>query len=107
MRYAATDIQFHMGPAYYEDHGAESASDGHAMVIAPVLVAPKARGRVWLRSSEPGDKPRILTNSLSEPEDMASLVAGEVAIGAVAAANQYCCATLCASLGRQRHCDAG
>ncbi len=71
----AADIQFHMGPAYYEDHGAETY-DGHAMVIAPVLVSPKARGRVWLRSDDPTDKPRILTNSLSEPEDLASLVAG-------------------------------
>ena len=71
----AADIQFHMGAAYYEDHGAETY-DGHAMVIAPVLVSPQARGRVWLRSADPTDKPRILTNSLSEPEDMASLVAG-------------------------------
>jgi choline dehydrogenase len=71
----AADIQFHMGAAYYEDHGAETY-DGHAMVIAPVLVSPRARGRVWLRSSDPTDKPRILTNSLSAPEDLASLVAG-------------------------------
>jgi len=72
---AAADIQFHMGAAYFEDHGAETY-DGHCMAIGPVLVSPKARGRVWLRSPDPGDKPRILTNSLSEPEDVASLVAG-------------------------------
>jgi choline dehydrogenase len=72
---AAADIQFHMGAAYYEDHGAEPF-DGHAITIAPVLVAPRARGRVWLRSGEPDAKPRIITNSLSEPEDVASLVAG-------------------------------
>jgi choline dehydrogenase-like flavoprotein len=71
----AADIQFHMGAAYFEDHGAE-LYDGHCIAIAPVLVSPKARGRVWLRSSDPGDKPRILTNSLSEPDDVASLVAG-------------------------------
>ncbi len=71
----AADIQFHMGAAYYEDHGAETY-DGHAMVIAPVLVSPKARGRVWLRSADPSAKPHILTNTLSEPEDVASLVAG-------------------------------
>jgi choline dehydrogenase-like flavoprotein len=64
-----------MGAAYYEDHGAETY-DGHAIAIAPVLVAPKARGRVWLRNSDPTAKPRILTNSLSEPEDVASLLAG-------------------------------
>ena len=71
----APDIQYHMGAAYYDDHGAETF-DGHAAVIAPVLVSPRARGRVWLRSSDPTDKPRILTNTLSEPEDLASLMAG-------------------------------
>jgi choline dehydrogenase len=71
----AADIQFHMGAVYFEDHGAE-LYDGHCMTIGPVLVSPKARGRVWLRSADPGDKPRIVTNSLSEPEDVASLVAG-------------------------------
>lgn len=70
----AADIQFHMGAAYYEDHGQEEY-DGHAVVIAPVLVSPKARGQVWLRSSDPLDKPRIITNSLSEPDDVESLVA--------------------------------
>jgi len=71
----AADIQFHMGAAYYEDHGAETY-DGHCMVIAPVLVSPKARGQVWLRSSDPTAKPRIITNTLSEPEDLESLIAG-------------------------------
>src|SRR3954454_6315464 len=71
----AADIQFHMGAAYYEDHGAEEY-DGHCMVIAPVLVSPQARGQVWLRSSDPTAKPRMITNTLSEPDDVASLVAG-------------------------------
>ena len=71
----APDIQFHMGAAYYEDHGAETF-DGHCTVIAPVLVSPQARGQVWLRSADPTDKPRIITNSLSQPDDVASLVAG-------------------------------
>jgi choline dehydrogenase-like flavoprotein len=39
----AADIQFHMGAAYFEDHGQETY-DGHCMVIAPVLVSPRARG---------------------------------------------------------------
>jgi choline dehydrogenase-like flavoprotein len=71
----AADIQFHMGAAYYEDHGAETY-DGHCMVIAPVLVSPQARGQVWLRSADPTDKPRIITNSLSEPQDVESMIAG-------------------------------
>ena len=71
----AADIQFHMGAAYYEDHGAESYG-GHCMVIAPVLVSPRARGQVWLRSAEPEAKPAIITNSLSAPQDVDSMVAG-------------------------------
>jgi choline dehydrogenase len=46
------------------------------MVIAPVLVSPKARGQVWLRSSDPTAKPRIITNTLSEQEDLDSMIAG-------------------------------
>jgi choline dehydrogenase-like flavoprotein len=71
----AADIQFHMGAAYFEDHGQETY-DGHCMVIAPVLVSPRARGQVWLRSADPTAKPRIITNALSEPEDVESMVAG-------------------------------
>jgi choline dehydrogenase-like flavoprotein len=71
----AADIQFHMGAAYFEDHGQETF-DGHSAVIAPALVSPKARGQVWLRSADPLAKPRIITNTLSEPEDVESLIAG-------------------------------
>jgi choline dehydrogenase len=71
----AADIQFHMGAVYFENHG-EEEFDGHAMTIAPVLVSPQARGRVWLRSADPLDKPRIQTNLLTEPDDVASMVAG-------------------------------
>jgi choline dehydrogenase len=71
----AADVQFHMGAAYYEDHGAETY-DGHCVVIAPVLVSPQARGQVWLRSADPTEQPRIITNSLSEPDDLRSLVDG-------------------------------
>jgi choline dehydrogenase-like flavoprotein len=71
----AADIQFHMGAAYFEDHGAEEY-DGHCAVIAPVLVSPRARGQVWLGSADPTAKPRIITNSLSVPEDLESMIAG-------------------------------
>ncbi|HWX74387.1 MAG TPA: GMC oxidoreductase, partial [Solirubrobacteraceae bacterium] len=71
----AADVQFHMGAAYYEDHGAQTY-EGHCMVIAPVLISPKARGQVWLRSSDPRAKPAIITNALSAPEDLDSMLAG-------------------------------
>jgi choline dehydrogenase len=72
---AAADIQMHMGAAYFEDHGAETY-DGDCMVIAPTLISPKARGQVWLRSGDPTAKPRIITNTLSEPDDVQSMTAG-------------------------------
>ena len=70
----AADIQFHCGALYYERHG-EAEFDGHAALVAPVLVAPKSRGRVSLRSPDPYAAPSILTNSLTEPEDVAAMVA--------------------------------
>jgi choline dehydrogenase-like flavoprotein len=72
---AAPDIQFHMGAAYFEDHGREEF-DGDAIVIGPVLVSPESRGSVRLRSSDPTAKPRILTNSLAAAADVDSLIAG-------------------------------
>jgi choline dehydrogenase len=71
----AADIQFHMGAAYFDDHGAEEY-DGHCITIGPVLVSPQARGQVWLRSADPADTPRIITNSLAPADDLASLIAG-------------------------------
>jgi choline dehydrogenase-like flavoprotein len=71
----AADIQFHMGAAYYEAHG-EEEFDGHAIVIAPTLVSPKSRGKVWLASKDPAAKAKIVTNSLEHPDDLRSLVAG-------------------------------
>jgi choline dehydrogenase-like flavoprotein len=69
------DIQFHFAPAYFVDHGA-GEYDGHALTIAPTLLTPKARGHVRLRSSDPAAKPRIITNSLTDPDDVAAMVAG-------------------------------
>ncbi len=71
----AADLQFHFAPAYFVDHGA-GEYDGDAFTCGPVLVSPRSRGTIRLRSADPRDKPRILTNTLSEPEDLAALVAG-------------------------------
>ena len=46
------------------------------MTFGPVLITPKSRGRLTLRSADPADKPRILTNSLAEPEDVAAMLEG-------------------------------
>jgi choline dehydrogenase len=71
----AADLQFHFAPAYFVDHGA-GTFDGHALTLAPVLITPRSRGSLRLRTADPRVKPRITTNTLSEPEDLAALVAG-------------------------------
>ncbi len=71
----APDLQYHFAPAYFVDNGFDEF-EGHAFTLGPVLVSPKSRGSVRLRSADPTAKPRILTNSLDEPEDVAALVAG-------------------------------
>jgi choline dehydrogenase len=71
----APDLQFHFAPAYFNDNGFDEF-EGHAFTLGPVLVSPKSRGNIRLRSSDPSAKPRIITNSLTEPEDVQALVAG-------------------------------
>lgn len=71
----AADLQFHFVPGYFNDNGADKF-DGHAISIGPVLISPKSRGRVSLRSPDPAAKPRILSNALSASEDLASMAAG-------------------------------
>ena len=71
----APDLQYHFAPAYFNENGFDEF-DGHAMTMGPVLIAPRSRGRVSLGSADPAAKPRILGNHLTEPEDVAALVAG-------------------------------
>ena len=84
----APDLQFHFAPAYFVDNGFEEY-DGHAVTMGPVLVKPQARGWVRLRSADPAAKPRILTNSLSDDEDAAALVAGVRLSREIAAAGPF------------------
>jgi choline dehydrogenase-like flavoprotein len=71
----APDLQYHFAPAYFVENGF-AKFDGHAYTLGPVLVSPKSRGSVRLASADPTAKPRIKTNSLTEPEDVAALVEG-------------------------------
>jgi len=71
----APDLQFHFAPAYFNENGFDEY-ENHAFTTGPVLITPKSRGWVRLRSADPLAKPRVLTNSLSEPEDLATLVEG-------------------------------
>jgi choline dehydrogenase len=79
----AADVQLLFGPAYYHDHGFDEY-DGHAFSLAAALITPRARGRLRLRSADPDAKPELVGNHLSEPEDMASLVAAFKLLRAIA-----------------------
>jgi choline dehydrogenase len=71
----AADLQYHFAPAFFVKNG-EEEFDGHAFTMGPVLVSPKSRGTVRLAAADPVAKPKIITNTLSEPEDLAALVTG-------------------------------
>ena len=44
--------------------------------FGPVLIKPRARGKVFLRSHLPDAKPRVLSNFLAEEEDRQLMIAG-------------------------------
>lgn len=71
----APDLQFHLAPAYFARNGFEE-HDEHAYTMGPVLVAPKSRGEITLRTADPAAKPRILGNHLTEQADVDALVEG-------------------------------
>ena len=71
----APDMQFHMGAAYFHNHGFDT-HDKPAFVIAPTLVAPQSRGEIRLRSADPGEQPSIVGNHLTEAADVDAMLAG-------------------------------
>lgn len=82
----APDLQYHFAPAYFNEHGA-ATYDGHAFTTGPVLITPRSRGSVHLRSADPAMAPRIVTGALTEDGDTEALVTGvELAREIVAAA---------------------
>lgn len=71
----APDLQLHLAPAFFSDHGFEEY-DEHSATLGPVLVSPQARGHVRAKGPDPDQKPSILGNHLTDPEDMAAMVEG-------------------------------
>jgi choline dehydrogenase len=81
----AADLQYHFAPAYFVRNG-EEEYDGHAFTMGPVLISPRSRGEIRLAAADPVAKPRILTNTLADPEDLAALVTGVELAREIAAA---------------------
>ncbi|MER8707282.1 GMC family oxidoreductase N-terminal domain-containing protein [Mesorhizobium sp. M1088] len=69
------DIQFHVLPVMIEsaEHG---SIERHGMEINPCVLRPKSRGTVRLRSRDAADPIRFTTGFLSDPDDLALLLAG-------------------------------
>jgi choline dehydrogenase len=97
----AADLQYHFAPAYFVDNGAEDF-EGHAFTMGPVLISPKSRGEIRLAAADPVAKPRIVTNTLAEPEDLAALVTGVELARELARAEP-----LAAAAGREIYPGAG
>jgi len=57
-------------------HGNPPSREG--LTIFPILLHPKSRGTVRLRSTDPDDPPLINPNYLSEEVDVKILAEGEV-----------------------------
>jgi choline dehydrogenase len=71
----AADVQLLFGPAYYHDHGFDTI-EGHAFSLAAALITPRSRGELRIRSASPDEKPELVGNHLTDPDDVAALVAG-------------------------------
>jgi choline dehydrogenase len=69
------DLQFLFGPVYYLNHGF-TRPEGHGFTFAPVLLRPKSRGRITLRSADPLALPAIQPNYLASDADLRALIAG-------------------------------
>ncbi|XP_058055667.1 glucose dehydrogenase [FAD, quinone]-like [Anopheles bellator] len=66
---------FGMTPEFYE-RTFGGARGQHAFGIAPVLMRPKSRGRVWLKSRNPFRWPHMEGNFFDHPDDMTTMVEG-------------------------------
>ncbi len=69
------DIQYHFAPAYFVDHGFQRL-EGDGFTIGAVLIHPRSRGSIRLKSANPKEAPAIFANYASEPEDMDTLLKG-------------------------------
>ncbi|WP_181707726.1 GMC family oxidoreductase [Chthonobacter rhizosphaerae] len=71
-------IQAFCVPIVYLDRDTRTlVDDAHGLTVTTVVVKPKSRGTVRLRSADPAAMPLVSPNLLREPEDMAAMIAGQ------------------------------
>jgi choline dehydrogenase len=73
----APDIQFHAVPAngLVGEEGLLRATT-HGIRFGPCVLKPTSRGKLSLRTADPGSKPRILHNYFATEEDRRSMIEG-------------------------------
>lgn len=75
---AEPSIQAFCVPIVYLDRDTLSLVEKtHGLTVTTVVVKPKSRGEVRLRSADPAAKPLVSPNLLKHPDDMATMVAGQ------------------------------
>jgi choline dehydrogenase-like flavoprotein len=72
---AAPDIELLFAPVLFVDEGRTPPPE-HGFTIGPVVLKPRSRGSVSLRSSDPLDAPAIAPGYLSDPGDLDTMFAG-------------------------------
>jgi choline dehydrogenase len=72
------DLELIFAPAPYFEEGIGDPYDRHAVVMGPILLKPRSRGTITLRSSDPRAKPIIDPRYLTDDDgaDRAALMAG-------------------------------
>lgn len=77
-REAEPSIQAFCVPIVYLDRDTRQlVKDGYGLTVTTVVVKPRSRGTVRLRSAEPGDMPIVSPNLLKDPEDMQTMIEGQ------------------------------
>lgn len=75
---APPSIQAFCVPIVYLDRDTLGlVEDGYGVTITTVVVKPRSRGEVRLRSANPADMPLVSPNLLAEPDDMREMMAGQ------------------------------
>ena len=75
---APPTIQAFCVPIVYLDRDTLNLVENtYGLTVTTVVVKPRSRGHVKLRSADPKDMPLVSPNLLKDPEDMAEMIAGQ------------------------------
>ena len=71
-------VQAFCVPIVYLDRDAQGLVENtYGLTVTTVVVKPRSRGHVRLRSADPSDMPLVSPNLLKDPADMAEMIAGQ------------------------------